>query len=151
MTMTMTVDVLVVGTEPPCPRCDLLYRLVSEIAAANPAVKVRHCAFDSQEAITLGRKVGRKIGTAKHVAKEAGVVVDWNAVYEAIDRRTQSVPPDARPADTWSPALDALLEPCRAVAERVGYFMTPILVIDGCVRHHGNVPPKALLDQLVIK
>ncbi|OGV62744.1 MAG: hypothetical protein A2283_12040 [Lentisphaerae bacterium RIFOXYA12_FULL_48_11] len=138
--MHKTRDVLIVGTEPPCPRCDLLGILVEQIESSDLTINLRHCSFDSPLARELGQRLGRKIGTAKHVAKDAGIPIDWDAVHDLIDRKKSSLPLDCRPADTWSPDLDSILEPCQRVAESVGYLMTPILVVNGKVVHYGSVP-----------
>ncbi len=145
--MMKEIDVMVIGTEPPCPRCDLLGRLVGEAAGSDIRVTWRHCAFDSNEAKSFGLESGFKTGTAKHVAEEAGIPMDWDAVYGIIEREKKSAGPDSRPADAWTPELDSALAPCQAAAESVGYLMTPILVINGQVKHHGSVPEKEQIAQ----
>ena len=72
--------------------------------------------------------------------------LDWESVYGLIAQRRAEVGPDAPAADTWTPALDAMLEPCRAAAASVGYLMTPVVVVDGDVRHHGSVPSLRQLE-----
>lgn len=144
--------VIVIGTEPPCPRCDLVGRLVEEIAReANVEVDLRHIAFDSADARTLGRELGRKVGTAKHVAQAAGVRMDWEAVQRLMDRRREELGPGARPAETWTPVLDQMLEACRQVADSAGYLMTPVLVVNGVVKHHGSVPAKETIRSWILE
>ncbi len=138
----MNPDVMVIGTEPPCPRCDLLGRLVEEAAGGDMHVILHHCAFDSDEARSFGLESGFKTGTAKHIAEEAGITMDWDAVYGIIEREKKKAGPDSHPADAWTPELDFALAPCQAAAESVGYLMTPILVVNGLVKHHGSVPKK---------
>jgi len=140
--MQKTIDVLVIGTEPPCPRCDLMSRLVAETAGSLTNVRLRHCSFDSLEATELGRRMQRKIGTAKHVAKATGIKVDWDSVYQSVSRKETSGEIHYRAADKWTPELDKLLEPCQKAAETIGYLMTPILIINGQVKHHGSVPAR---------
>ena len=72
------MNVIVIGTDPPCPRCDLVFRLVE--AAAGLGIHVEHCAFDSSLARQIGARLGRKVGTAKHVARDVGIAMDWDAV-----------------------------------------------------------------------
>lgn len=146
-----TMDVVVIGTDPPCPRCDLMSRLVEEAAGPNPHVRLKHCSFDSPEAKVLGQRLGCKIGTAKHVAVDAGIAMDWDFVYQVISRKSLLARPYSRPADAWTPELDAILEPCRAAAESLGYLMTPVLVINGRVKHHGNVPSRRQIVEWVIE
>lgn len=135
------VKVLVIGTNPPCPRCDLLTRRVREVSAERATkVSVRHCAFDSNEATAIGQRLGYKVGTAKHVAEAAGIQMNWDAVFALLDRKKEELGAEAEPADLWTPQFDQMLEPCRQAAEAVGYLMTPIVVIDGIVKHYGSVP-----------
>jgi len=137
------IDVLVIGTEPPCPRCDLLSRFVEEIAAERSvAVRVRHCTFGAPDAVVLGQRLGREVGTAKDVAKAGDITMDWGAVSGLINRKRQEVGPDCRAADAWTSELDEMLKPCQDAADSVGYLMTPILVVDGTVKHHGSVPAR---------
>lgn len=138
--MGIIVDVLVIGTEPPCPRCDLLTRQVAEAASAVGQVNLRHWAFDSEEAEAFGRNKNFKVGTAKDVSEAGGIPVNWDAAHKAIDDKKSRTPDATRAADLWTPELDKLLEPCQKAAEFAGYYMTPVLVINGRVIHHGSVP-----------
>lgn len=134
-------DVLVIGTEPPCPRCDLLAMRVEKVAAElGTPITVRHCSYESPEAAAVARGANKRVGTAKEVAREAGVLINWDAVYGLIDERRKAGEPSGRPADAWSTELDAMLDPCRVAAERVGFLMTPVLVVNGSIKHQGSVP-----------
>jgi len=66
--------------------------------------------------------------------------MDWNAVDEVIKRKKVSCSAGCRAADSWSVELDRILAPCERAAEDAGYLMTPVLVVDGKVVHHGSVP-----------
>jgi hypothetical protein len=139
--MTEAIDVLVIGTDPPCPRCDLLMLRTQEAAdGLGRRVTIRHCSFASDEAAAVGQAANRRLGPPPHVAEEAGLTMDWERRDELVRERRKLVGEGARPADTWSPELDAFLDPCREAADSVGFLMTPILVVDGVVKHHGNVP-----------
>ena len=70
-------EIIVIGTEPPCPRCDLLNRHVSNALCSTEGIAHVHLPFDSPEAQDLGRKLGRKVGTAKQVAEAADVNMNW--------------------------------------------------------------------------
>ena len=134
------IDVLVIGTNPPCPRCDLLTLRAQEAAEAlKRPIVIRHIFFDSDEAVAVGQAANRRLGTPGHVAEAAGITADWDRRDDLVKERRRMVGAAARPADTWTPALDALLDPCRQVAESVGFFMTPVLVVNGAVKHHGSV------------
>ena len=50
------IDILIIGTNPPCPRCDLLTFRVHEAAEAlEQPIEIRHTFFDSDEATAVGR------------------------------------------------------------------------------------------------
>ena len=140
--MNKTIDVIVIGTDPPCPRCDLLDVLVTEAAPPDVTVNVQHWPFDSPDAQVFGRQLGNKVGTAKQVAQDAGISMDWDDVYGIIETRKSSLAPGFRPGDAWTPELDDALRPCQNAAKPTGYLMTPILVVNGKVVHHGSVPSK---------
>jgi hypothetical protein len=145
--MAGEIDVLIIGTDPPCPRCDLLHLLVEQQAAAvGRPVAVRHCAYDSEEAAAVGRRFGRWVGTAKHVAEQACIAMDWDAVRGLIDNSRSPEAPTSRPAEAWTPELDAMLDACRAAADEAGFLMTPVLLVHGEVKHHGSVPRRAQIE-----
>jgi hypothetical protein len=140
------IEVLVIGTDPPCPRCDLTaVRAHKAAEGLGLSVGITHCAFSSDEAGAVGRAAGRWLGTPGDVAKAAGITMDWDRRDLLVRERRMAVGETARPADVWTPALDAFLDPCREAADSVGYLMTPIVVVNGRVRHHGNVPDVALM------
>ncbi len=140
------MDVFVIGTDPPCPRCDLLGRMVEEKQRSGIRLNIRHIAYDTPEAAEIAETYGKRMGTAREVAEAAGVEIDWRAVYAEMDRAAKAAGPGASPADAWTPALDALLAPCEKAADEVGYLMTPVLIVDGLIRHHGSVPPEDVLS-----
>ena len=74
------MNVIVIGTDSTCPRCDLVCRLVDQAALARQGISVEHCAFDSPLARQIGERLGRTVGTAKHVARDVGIAMDWDAV-----------------------------------------------------------------------
>lgn len=139
--MTNDVRVLIIGTDPPCPRCDLLAVRVQEAAAAiERPTEIKHCFFDSAEAVAVGQGADRRVGTPKHVSAETGVPVEWSEVGRIVEERRRAVGAEARAALTWTPEMDALIDPCREAAEEAGFYMTPVLVVNGTVKHHGGVP-----------
>lgn len=148
--MSLNKEILIIGTEPPCPRCDYLGKMVHELVAElDLSLKVRHVAFTDPEAVQLAESVGLTPGTAKHVAQRAGIEIVWEDVYRMIDN------PDSAPAeqtgaaccpavaDKWTPELDLILRPCEEAAESAGIMMTPVLVVDGRIVHQGSVPSRA--------
>ena len=121
------VEVIVIGTEPPCLRCSLLVQRVNQEAeGAGIEVQVRKMDCRSSEAQALARQRQRGLGTAKDVAREGTVEVDWNRVAGLLKQ-------------DWSPDLDGHA-PCQEKADHLNMWMTPVLIVNGKVKHHGSVP-----------
>jgi hypothetical protein len=146
---TMSKDVWIIGVDPPCPRCSLTKQRVERLAGElGLAVALRDLAYSDPEARSFARSIGKELGTAKHVAEKAGLDVDWDRV-SAIVKNPPTRPPDfdqvTGPARRWSPEMDEALRPCQEGADSVGMLMTPIVIVDGEVKHHGSAPS---LEQL---
>ncbi|MBD3344944.1 MAG: hypothetical protein GF401_07770 [Chitinivibrionales bacterium] len=140
----MTVSVIVIGTEPPCPRCALMGSLVTKAAEESGiSVALDHISFDSPRAREIAQRKNLIPGTAKHVLTKVGIEVGMHEIYALIEN-----PPPTSPyasevdgiAARWSPELDEALRPCEKIAESVGILMTPVLIVDGEIRHAGSVP-----------
>ena len=131
------VEVVVIGTDPPCLRCNLLVQRVYEVADENRLlVNIRRLPFQSAEARVLAEEFQKKMGSAKDVARQGSVEVDWGRVARLMQQ-------------PWSPALDEELRPCRELADKIQILMTPVLIVNGKLKHHGSVPdPDRILDWL---
>ncbi|MCB2184778.1 MAG: thioredoxin family protein [Deltaproteobacteria bacterium] len=150
-------EIWVIGTEPPCPRCHHLGQMVEEeLARRQRTNRVRHLAYQDQEARDFAAGLGLEPATAKVVAQRAGLELDWGRVARLAPAPSAlpagegaCCPPVAAP---WTPELDEILRPCQERAREVGVLMTPVLVVGGRVCHEGSVPTAAQvaawLDQL---
>lgn len=141
----MGKEVWIIGVDPPCPRCDLTRQRVERIAQEMglSLLNVRNMVYSDPEAREFAESIGKETGTAKHVAHKAGIDMDWNRVY-TIAKNPPSQPEDLDkidgPARSWSPEMDEALSPCQEKADSVGILMTPIVVVEKEVKHHGSVP-----------
>ena len=145
----VTEEIWIIGTEPPCPRCDYLTRMVKDIVTtAGVPATVRHLAYTCDEARQFAASLGLKPGTAKDVARIAAVDVDWNRIHALIDGPDEKTSADCESsccptaATKWSPALDEALRPCEQIAHKSGILMTPALVLGGRLFHQGSVPDR---------
>ncbi len=142
----MAIEVKIIGTDPPCPRCAILGCLVSEVASeANLSVCIKHMSYEAEEAIRVGKQLNLVPGTAKHVQSAANLTVDWLAVCSIIDNPPSRQHLCRNPkgiASQWSQELDDILRPCQEAALAAGILMTPILVISTQIKHWGSVPPR---------
>ena len=141
----MAKEVWIIGVDPPCPRCDLTRQRVERInEETGSSVKVRDLTYTDSEAREFAVSIGKEPGTAKHVAEKAGIHMDWDYVYSVV-KDPPSQPEDYDKVDGiarfWSPEMDEALRPCQEKADAAGILMTPILIVDEEVKHHGSVPP----------
>ena len=121
------MEILVIGTEPPCVRCQRVFQLAEEVAQQLAAeIKVRKIPLSSEEAKKYG-----KVVTASDIVKQSNITVD-TADREKIQKLVQ----------VWSKELDNELMRFKEKAEEMGYLMTPVLLIDGRVKAMGFVPDK---------
>jgi len=146
--MNKKLKIVIIGTVPPCPRCDLLGVLVRDSLGADKSCTIAHCAYDSLPARMIAKNLGVNIGSAEQVADAAGIRIDWEHVRNLIGEKKSYLPKNSRPCAAWSQELDNALEPCRQAAESVGYLMTPVLLVNDQVVHHGSVPSRRQLKTL---
>jgi hypothetical protein len=79
-------EIWIIGTEPPCPRCDYLTRMVQDVVRdLGLTVSVRHMSYTGEEARRFAAACGLEPGTAKDDARKAAVDIDWDKVHALID------------------------------------------------------------------
>jgi hypothetical protein len=149
-------EIWIIGTEPPCPRCDYLTRMVQDVVSdLGLQVPVRHMSYTGEAARRFAATWGLEPGTAKDVARKAAVDINWDKVHALID---ESGPKDGGSQDEsccpaiatrWTPELDELLRPCELKAREAGIMMTPVLVVGGRSVHQGSVPSRERVVQWV--
>jgi len=149
-------EIVIIGTEPPCPRCDYLTRMVQDIVnLLGLSIDVRHIAYSTDESRRFAASLGLEPGTAKDVARKAAVDVDWDRVHALIDEPNQITTVESELAccptiaTKWSPALDEVLRPCERIAQATGIMMTPVLVLGGRLLHQGSVPERRQVSEWI--
>ena len=152
-----TGEILIIGTDPPCPRCDYVKQMVVDIVNdLDLRVTVRHLGYTCDEAHQLAKAEGLVPGTAKDVAKRLGIAIDWQAIHTMIDTpdlvESDAEHPQCCPsaASQWTPALDNALRPCETQALEAGIMMTPVLIINGKPVHQGCVPDAAQARKWIV-
>ena len=140
----MSTEVWIIGVDPPCPRCDLARQRVERLAKElGTSIHLKNLVYSDPEVREFAASIGKETGTAKDVAQRTGIKIDWNHL-SAVNKKPPSHPEDIDiidgPARRWSPEFDEVLRPCQEKAESVGLLMTPIVVVDGEVKHNGSVP-----------
>lgn len=146
-------EIVIIGTEPPCPRCDYLTRMVRDIVEVMQLdVPVRHIAYTSNEALRIASESGLLPGTAKDVAKRVATEVDWDNIHVLTDGPSPGHDQASccgSAAQKWSPALDEALRPCQEKSGEAGIMMTPVLVIKGKRVHNGCVPDRVQVAEWI--
>lgn len=140
-------QIIIIGTQPPCPRCKLLTEVVTQKAKAmGLKAEIRHIAYTSPEAVEIAAAAGLVPGTAKDVAKKAGSEIRWDdradlpqVFKDQIDHLDQDLKQFTQLFKEVA-ILDHALRPFEAMAEDLGFLMTPVLIINGQVKHRGSVP-----------
>lgn len=149
-------EIWIIGTEPPCPRCDYLTRMVRDVVGdLQLEVAVRHLSYTGEKARRFAASCGLEPGTAKDVASKLAVDIDWEKVHAVIGGPD---PADSAPREAscctaiaarWSPELDELLRPCEKKSREAGIMMTPVLVVGGRCVHQGSVPDREQVVQVI--
>lgn len=136
-------QVIVIGTDPACPRCKLLKNIIkSKVHEMGLDAEFIPLVYTSKEAEAIAQPQGLSPGTAKAVAEVLGVAVDSEAFtrFEENFKPNPESPYFAYNDCRWSVEMDELLRPLENHAIEAGIMMTPVLVIDGTIKHQGSVP-----------
>ena len=128
------MEILVIGTEPPCVRCQRTFQIAEEIVQQlGVNIKVRKIPVHSEEAKQYG-----KVVTASDIVKLGNITVD-TADREKIQKLVR----------VWSKELDNELMRFKEKAEEMGYLMTPVLLINGQMKAMGFVPDREIILEWV--
>lgn len=125
------MEIIIIGVEPPCPRCKKVYEMAMEISRERGDILVKKITWDSEEAKRYG-----KVTTGHQIAEEYHIEVKWEALKDLV-------------SGEWSPKLDEVLMPLAMKAEEVGILMTPVVVIDRKVTFMGYVPSEIELRKKI--
>jgi len=136
-------EILIIGTEPPCPRCALLTNVMTKkIEEIGISASVRHIAYTSIEATDYAEKSGLIAGTAKDVARVCNMKLDTQNISAVINGFRPNTDCEFYEYNKykWSKDLDAILRPFEERAKDNGIMMTPVIIINGEIKHQGSVP-----------
>lgn len=146
-------SIIVIGTEPSCPRCQLLKNIIKrKLIELKIDAAYTHMAYTTDESVALAGEHGLRPGTAKTVAEILNAKVDSDAFTSLLNNYTPN--PDSPYACyndcNWSIQMDELLRPLELQAKKVGIMMTPVLIINGEIVHQGSVPEIDQIDQWLL-
>ena len=135
------MEIVVIGTEPPCIRCHTTFKRAREVAQRfSQDIEVKKAAIHTKEAEKYGNAEGG------HIIGEVGKVKpDFEKMGELLkelDALKVDETKNERLIDAMLKELEKVLEPVKKKAKELGYLMTPVLVINGQVKSMDYVPSK---------
>ena len=136
-------QIVIIGVEPPCPRCKLLGNIIdAKVKKLNIEAEVFHWAYSTPEARKIASNFGLIPGTAKDVSVKIQVPIDSERVGLAKNSMVVHPEYDFRVYNNcnWTFELDEALRLFENRAKEVGIMMTPVLIINGELKHQGSVP-----------
>lgn len=142
--------IIIIGVDPPCPRCKLLGNLIdAKVIEMEINADVKHWVYTDTEAKEFAQTIGLTTGTAKNVAIALNEVIDSNRLSEIINNKALAMNTEFGKHNdcNWSPDLDELLRPFQLRAKESGILMTPVLIINGEVKHQGSVPALSKINE----
>jgi hypothetical protein len=145
-------SIIIIGTEPPCPRCKLLAKVVSDkIRELVINAEVKHLAYTESEAGEFAGRLGLVSGTASSVAKKMNVEIDNSRkIIPDFDSEFNTEYEDYF-ITNWSYELDEHLRLFELKAKEEGILMTPSLIINGNLKHSGSVPRLKQLEEWLLE
>jgi len=146
-------NIIIIGTQPPCPRCKLLTEIVTvEAELLGLDAEIRHISYTCDEAEVYAQAAGLQPGTAKDVSKKVGIEINWDndcLVSQEFEDQVRNLSPNLRRFEQLFrevAVLDNRLRYFEDVAKDVGILMTPVLLINEKIMHQGSLPRVADIE-----
>ena len=135
------MEIVIIGTEPPCVRCQTTYKRASEVARKFPGeIEVSKVHIHSAEAEKYG-----KVESGGGIAEAGNIKPDTESMgrlLREIEELTADEGKNESLIDAKLKELQKVLTPIENKAKELGYLMTPVLVVNGQVKSMGYVPSK---------
>jgi hypothetical protein len=135
------MEIVVIGTEPPCVRCLTTYKRAQEAAQKFPGqMEVRKVAIHSAEAEKYG-----KVESGGGIAEAINIRPDTESMGRLMGQINELMADEGKNEsliDAKLKELQKVLTPIENKARELGYLMTPVLVVNGQVKSMGYVPAK---------
>jgi hypothetical protein len=135
------MEIIVIGTEPPCIRCATTYKRAQEVARQyQEDIKVKKMAIHSEEAARYGKvESGHGISEAGKVKQD---IDGMKRVMGEINELVKDEVKNEKQIDAKLKDLDKVLAPVKEKARELDYLMTPVLIVNGQVKSMDYVPSK---------
>jgi hypothetical protein len=144
-------SIIIIGTEPPCPRCKLLAKVVAEkVKELGVDADVKHLVYTDAESNEFAAVLGLETGTASTVAKRMNVEINHSRKLVPNFESEYNTEYEDYFFTNWSYELDEHLRIFENKAREEGILMTPSLIINGELKHSGSVPRLSQLEKWLL-
>lgn len=135
------MEIVVIGTEPPCIRCHTTFKRAKEVARQfSEDIDVKKVAIHTEEARKYGKvEAGHGIGEAGNIKPD---VEKMGQLMRELEELKADEDENENLIDAKLKDLEGVLTPVKDKAKELGYLMTPVLAIDGQVKSMDYVPSK---------
>ena len=135
------MEIVVIGTEPPCIRCHTTFKRAREVARQfSDDIQVRKAAIHTEEAKKYGKvEAGHGIGEAGNIKPDIG---SMGKLLRELEELKADEDKNEGLIDDRLKDLEKVLFPIKEKARELGFLMTPVLVINGQVKSMDYVPSK---------
>jgi len=135
------MEIIVIGTEPPCIRCHTTFKRAREVAEKFPQkIEVKKVAIHTREAEKFGKvEAGHGIGEAGKIKPD---FEKMGKLMRELDELKADEANNERLIDARLKELEIVLAPVKKKAKELGFLMTPVLAINGRVKSMDYVPSK---------
>ena len=135
------MEIVVIGTEPPCVRCLTTFKRAQEVAQKFPLeIAVKKITIHTAEAKKYGKvESGHEISQAARITPD---IANMRKVLEEINELTADEAKNESLIDAKLKELETVLQPIKDKAKELGYLMTPVLVVNGQIKSMDYVPSK---------
>ena len=135
------MEIVVIGTEPPCIRCHTTFKRAKEVARKfSEEIEVKKAAIHTEEADKYGKvEAGHGIGEAGKIKPD---VEKMGKLMQELDKLKADEENNENLIDNKLKELEIVLQPIKEKAKELGYLMTPVLAVNSQVKSMDYVPSK---------
>ena len=135
------MEIVVIGTEPPCIRCHTTFKRAREVAQQfSEDIDVKKAAIHTEEARKYGKvEAGHGIGEAGNIKPD---VERMGKLLRELDELKANEDENEELIDSRLKDLETVLSPVKEKAKELGFLMTPVLIVNGQVKSMDYVPSK---------
>ncbi len=144
---------IIIGVQPTYSRCKLLGNIIdAKVEELSIEAQVNHLAYNNPEARRIANSFGLVPGTEKDVSGKIQIPINNEKIRIAKNSRTIDPDYDYREYSNsnWTYELDEVLRQFENQARAAGIMMTPVLIINGELKHQGSLPSSSKINEWLL-